>query len=134
MSNQPEFTFEGHKGEKFAFVSTENNLFYNSELLFIEYDDIIKAATKIDYYKGNLNEKKLEKVLESCLPYWDSRMRFESTYDGDKVLIYSDPKSRETVRNCVEALNSNSTVQNLLDTYIMLSSVPFRGSNIDSPA
>lgn len=80
----------------------------------VEYDDIIKAATKIDYYKGNLNEKKLEKVLESCLPYWDSRMHFESTYDGDKVLIYSDPKSRETVRNCVEALNSNSTVQNLL--------------------
>lgn len=39
----PEFRFEGHEGEKFAFVQTQENFFYNSELLFIEYDDIIKS-------------------------------------------------------------------------------------------
>ena len=40
----PEFRFEGHEGEKFAFVQTQENFFYNSELLFIEYDDIIKST------------------------------------------------------------------------------------------
>jgi len=40
--SQPVFQFEGHEGEKFAFVNRDE-MFYNSSLLFIEYDDIIKS-------------------------------------------------------------------------------------------
>lgn len=75
---------------------------------------IIKEATIIDYYHGNLNEKKLANVREQCVPYWESRKQFESTYNGDKQLIYSDEKTRQTVWNCVKALNSNKLVQDLL--------------------
>lgn len=76
--------------------------------------DIKQEATIVDYYKGNLNEKKIAEVRTKCMPYWDSRRQFESTYVGNKELIYSDPKSRETVLNCVRALNSNRYIQDLL--------------------
>ena len=76
--------------------------------------DIIEASTKIDYYGGNLSEKKLANVRERCMPYWGSRNQFESTYNEDKELIYLDPKTRETVLNCARALNSNRQVQSLL--------------------
>lgn len=77
-------------------------------------NDIIQEAIKVDYYKGNLNEKKLSDVRTKCIPYWTSRRQFESTYNRDKELIYSDPKSRETVLNCVKALKSNKYIQDLL--------------------
>lgn len=76
--------------------------------------DIINEAKIIDYYGGNLNDKKLQNVREKCVPYFEARRRFESTYSGDKQLIYSDPKTRETVLNCVRALKSNTYIQNLL--------------------
>lgn len=88
-------------------------------------NDIIQEAITIDYYKGNLSKKKLSEVRIKCTPYWESRRQFESTYVGSRELIYSDPKSRETVLNCVRALNSNKYIQDLLhpkdmaDNYII---------------
>ena len=76
--------------------------------------DIIQESIIIDYYKGNLSKKKLSDVRNTCMPYWTSRKQFESTYIGDKELIYSDQKSREIVLNCVKALNSNKYIQELL--------------------
>lgn len=67
MSNQPEFTFEGHKGEKFAFVSMENNLFYNSELLFIEYDDIIKSIPFAIMEVVSVYPRLIEKVCDAAV-------------------------------------------------------------------
>lgn len=80
----------------------------------IKDEDIINAAVKIDYYGGNLNQNKINNVLNSCTPYWTSRKQFESTYSENKELIYLDKKSREIVCNCVNALKSNKNIQNLL--------------------
>lgn len=80
----------------------------------IKDEDIINAAVKIDYYGGNLNQNKIDNVLNSCTPYWTSRKQFESTYSENKELIYLDKKSREIVCNCVNALKSNKNIQNLL--------------------
>lgn len=77
-------------------------------------EEIIEAAKKIDYYGGNLNEAKLLNVREKCEPYWKARRQAEESYKGDKQLLFFDPKSRETVLNCVEALSKNSRVQKLL--------------------
>lgn len=77
-------------------------------------EHIINEATIIDYYRKNLNEAKLQNVREKCIPYWEARRQFESTFSGDEQLIYTDKKSRETVLNCVRALNSNKYVQELL--------------------
>lgn len=77
-------------------------------------EEIIKEATIIDYYGGNLSEKQLANVREKCEPYWSSRKQFEESYAGEKELLFFDPKSRETVLNCVDALSKNSRVQKLL--------------------
>ncbi len=85
---------------------------------FLERDitdeDITKAITKIDYYKGILTDKIRDTVNSKCIPYLASRRDFESTYTGDKELIYSDPKLREKAWNCITALKNNKNIQNLL--------------------
>ena len=80
----------------------------------ITTEDIIKEATIIDYYGGNLNTAKIKAVLEKCEPYWRDRKQFEEHYNEDKTLLYFDPKSRHTVQSCVKALASNKKIQDLL--------------------
>lgn len=77
-------------------------------------DSIIEQATIVDYYGGNLSDTKISKILSDCLPYWTSRRAFEDSYTGDKEILYFDPKSRQIVYNCVEALSNNQRVQKLL--------------------
>ena len=72
--------------------------------------DITKASDKINYYKGKLTPEIIKKVNEQCIPYWKARKEVSS----NKELIYLDDKSRDTVVNCVEALNKNKNVQDLL--------------------
>ena len=50
-------------------------------------EDIIKEATIIDYYGGNLNSAKIKAVLEKCEPYWRDRKQFEEHYNEDKNLL-----------------------------------------------
>lgn len=76
--------------------------------------EVNAAALKIDYYKGNLDKKKLANLYEKCTPYWDARRQFEKTYFDTKELIYLDSKSRETVLNCVTALKNNQNIGKLL--------------------
>lgn len=78
-------------------------------------EEVIKAATKIDYYSGCLTAKKLDELYDKCFPYWDARKHFESVYIKDKELIYLDSKSRETVLNCVKALKNNKYVNKILN-------------------
>lgn len=78
-------------------------------------EEVIKAATKIDYYSGCLTAKKLDELYDKCFPYWDARKHFESVYIEDKELIYLDSKSRETVLNCVKALKNNKYVNKILN-------------------
>lgn len=77
-------------------------------------DVIIKASDEINYYKGKMNKDKIEYIKNSCKKYWSDRSSFEWTFSGGEELIYLDPKSRERVYKCVEALNSNKSIQELL--------------------
>lgn len=77
-------------------------------------EQICEQAKIIDYYGGNLSDSKVENVITKCSDYWHSRCDFERSYIGDREILYFDPKSRETVLNCVKALNNNNRVQNLL--------------------
>lgn len=76
--------------------------------------DIINEATTIDYYGGNLSEAKLANIREKCEPYWKGRKEFEDSYKGGKEPLYFDPRSRQIVQNCLDALNSNKKIQKLL--------------------
>lgn len=75
---------------------------------------IIEQATIIDYYGGNLSENRILEVINKCTNYWHSRRDFESVYTGEVEMLYTDAKSRQTVYNCVTALNNNRKVQELL--------------------
>lgn len=88
------------------------------ELYKLDYtptdEEIIQAATKVDYYKGKLSENMMSKVKVACLPYWANRSDLERSYTGLEELIYLDRRSRETVLNCVTALKNNKSVQKIL--------------------
>lgn len=77
-------------------------------------EDIKKEATIVDYYGGNLSETKIAAVREKCEPYWRGRKEFEESYTGNKEPLYFDPRNRQIVQNCLDALNSNRKIQKLL--------------------
>lgn len=78
----------------------------------IRESDIREASDKVNYYKGRLTTDILQKINEQCIPYWKARKN--ANVQSTKELIFLDDKSRDTVYNCVEALNSNIQVQELL--------------------
>ena len=78
----------------------------------IRTSDITEASNKVNYYKGKLTPERIKQVNEQCTPYWKARKQLVSS--SDKEIIYLDDKSRDTVYNCVEALNNNPQVQKLL--------------------
>lgn len=77
-------------------------------------NDVIEASDKIDYYKGKITDERFNEVVTKCTPYWEARQKQEFNLSQDKEQIYLDYKSREIVISCVDALNNNKTVQNLL--------------------
>ena len=77
-------------------------------------EDICKEAEAIDYYGGKLSQKKIDDVIEKCSQYWLERKQYERKYKGDKTLLFYDPKTRETGLNCVNALENNKKIQDLL--------------------
>ena len=77
--------------------------------------DIIAASDKIDYYKGKMDEAKIENVRDKCINYWWDRRDWESEHtNSDKEPIYLDPKSREKLQLCLASVEANKVVQNLL--------------------
>lgn len=77
-------------------------------------NDVIEASNKIDYYKDKITDDRFNDIITKCTPYWEARQKKEFDITQSKEQIYLDTKSRETVISCVEALNSNKSVQNLL--------------------
>lgn len=80
------------------------------------YDEILKASGKIGYYANSFNSKKADKLRSQCSEYWRKRAIFEHSNKRDLVRtpIYLDAKSREVVHSCIDALNSNTKIQELL--------------------
>lgn len=71
------------------------------------------ASDKIGYYKGNLDNDKINTLMTKCMPYWEARKEYESR-ELLSTPIYLDAKSRERVLSCVRALESNKLVQRVL--------------------
>lgn len=72
------------------------------------------ASEKVNYYYGKFDIKKKAALLEKCAPYWKGRREYESNLDTSSTPIYLDIRSRECVKNCVQALSNNQTIQSLL--------------------
>lgn len=75
---------------------------------------IIEAATEVDYYHGILDEKKMLDIKSKITDYIKSRLEFEKSYTGDKEIFYLSPRDRERYKGCLEALNNNKKIQELL--------------------
>lgn len=77
-------------------------------------DHIIQASDKIGYYKGSMTQNRINELRAKCEDYWDTRLKWEKQYDGDLTPIFLDPKSRERVNACINALKENQKIQSLL--------------------
>lgn len=80
----------------------------------ITKEDVVKASDKVNYYKGKIDSNRSTEVINSCKNYWEARKNRELDLSQDKEIIYLDNKSLEIVKSCVQALNKNSQVQELL--------------------
>lgn len=76
---------------------------------------ILEASDMCDYYRGKMSDKKIEKVLEECELYWKSRAFFEKNNKDTRIPIFTDPKNRGKLEACLEALNRDKKIQELLN-------------------
>lgn len=79
----------------------------------VAVDDVLKASDKIGYYKGKMDNIKVLNVFEKCTSYWEQRSNFEKNI-LDKEPIYLDAKSRDKLKLCIESVNNNKEIQDLL--------------------
>lgn len=75
---------------------------------------LIEAATEVDYYHGNLDEKKLTDLRNKITPYFYDLNQFYQFDDRIGEPIFLDVKNRERLNGCLEGLNSNFKIQKLL--------------------
>ena len=78
-------------------------------------EDIIAASDKIDYYKGKMNEKKIQDLKDKCCTYWRTRAIWEDKHKDEKrTLIYLDPKKREALDGMMNTFNGFDEFHKLL--------------------
>lgn len=77
---------------------------------------IEQASNEADYYAGKLSQKRIETALKSCEPYWKDRREYEALLDLelDKKQIYLSAPMKEKYRQCMQGLEANSKVQEIL--------------------
>lgn len=77
-------------------------------------EEIIEASNVIDYYKGKMTDKKVKELRLKCNAYWLQRFMFEHDYKGEQHPIYLDPKGRDKLKSCLEAIDKDTSIQGLL--------------------
>ena len=81
-------------------------------------DDEIKSMSYIiGYYKDKLTSNRLKEFRDKAEPYWRDRFIYETNNpfkEGDKKRIYTDERNFELLNNCLNTLNENKDIQNLL--------------------
>ena len=77
-------------------------------------DDIIKASDKIDYYKGKMTPERIAEVRTKCATYWAIRYKYELDIEETKEIRYLDYPMLEKAKSCIESLQSNKFVMDLL--------------------
>jgi hypothetical protein len=80
----------------------------------ITNDDIIKASDKIDYYKGKMTPERIAEVRTKCATYWETRCKNELDIEETKEIRYLDYPMLEKAKSCIESLQSNKFVMDLL--------------------
>ena len=76
--------------------------------------DIIKASDKIDYYKGKMTKDRITEVRNKCAQYWENRSKQEFDIEDIREVRYLDYPMLEKAKACIESLQSNKQVMDLL--------------------
>lgn len=78
-------------------------------------DDIKSASYKIGYYKDKLTTNRLKEFREKAEPYWRDRYIYEQKNPlGDKERIYTDEKSVNLIKACLDSINRNPNFDSLV--------------------
>lgn len=96
---------------KVGFIS---DLLYNKNHIYPTNDEIMNAVIDVDYYHGILSESIFNKLKQELFSYFNSRWEYEKNRNEDKDIIYLDEKSREKFHECMDNLNNNALIQQLL--------------------
>lgn len=77
-------------------------------------EDIIKASDTIEYYKGKMTPDRIKEVREKCATYWENRCKQELNLEEPKEIRYLDLPMLEKAKSCIESLQTNKFVMDLL--------------------
>ena len=77
-------------------------------------EDIIRASDKIEYYKGKMTPERIQDVRNKCSSYWATRYKMELDLEENKEVRYLDYQMLEKAKSCIESLQSNQLVSDLL--------------------
>lgn len=77
-------------------------------------EDIINASNTIDYYKDKMTPDRIAEVRTKCEVYWKNRSQYEFDLDETREVRYLDYPMLEKAKSCIESLQSNELVTNLL--------------------
>jgi len=75
----------------------------------------IEASDEIDYYKGKMNEDKINALKEKCEQYWIDRAYYEAKHKDGPTPIYLPSKMREQLSEVLVAFNKNNKFLDLLN-------------------
>ena len=80
-------------------------------------DDIKVASITCNYYKDKLTPSRLADFRQKAEPYWRDRYIFEQKdppSNDEKTRIYTDEKSCGLLKSCLEAIENDKAIQELL--------------------
>lgn len=80
----------------------------------LKNEDFINASDAVGWYKGKMNQDKIELIVSSCESYWKNRHKLEDGVEFDMTPIYLDAKSREKLYTCLASIEANNDIQSLL--------------------
>ena len=77
-------------------------------------EDIIKASDSVEYYKGKMTADRIAEVRTKCANYWAVRYERELDLNTTKEVRYLDYPMLEKAKSCIESLQANKQVMELL--------------------
>lgn len=89
---------------------------YKPDGASISNDEIKSASYIVGYYKDKLTTNRLNDFKQRAELYWRDRYLFEQKNPpSDKTRIYSDEKSVNLLKSCLNSINQDENIQNLLN-------------------
>ena len=84
-------------------------------------EEIIAASDKIDYYKGKMNDKKINDLRTKCNAYWSTRAVWEAANKEEtRTPIFLDDKKRDVVKSVLNSFNAYAEFKKLLEPEYLL--------------